>query len=261
MSGKPEFVEITRQQIDALLAQASTSFPPEQLELFTHVLNSFVYVMQELQGARTSVTRLRKMLFGKFTESRANILKSLGKDGVQGAVPAAAGTAVTPVAASPGTADQKKPKGKGHGRNGAAAYKGAQVIEIPVPGLKSGDPCPKCLDGKVYYAPPKVLVKVVGNPPLTATIFNCGCLRCRLCDYSISAPLPVGMSTAKYDPSCAIVLAILHYGCGMPFYRLDWLQSSMAIPMPKSTQWEILDKFAGGAPKLAYEAMIVRAAQ
>jgi hypothetical protein len=162
MSGKPEFVEITRQQIDALVVLAS-SFPPEQLELFKHVLDSFVYVMQELQGTKTSVTRRRKMLFGKFTESRANILKSVGKDGVQGADPAAAGTAVTPVAPSPDTADQKKPKGKGHGRNCAAAYKGAQVIEIPVPGLKSGDPCPKCLDGKVYYAPPKVLVKVVDS--------------------------------------------------------------------------------------------------
>jgi transposase len=254
---QPEFVNTTREQLDALVVLAS-SFPPEQLELFKHVLDSFVYVMQELQGAKASVTRLRKMLFGKFTESRANILKSLGKDDVQDTNPAAAGTAVAP---SPDTGDQKKRQCKGHGRNGAAAYKGAQVIEIPVPGLKSGDPCPKCPDGKVYYAPPKVLVKVVGNPPLTATIFNCGCLRCRLCDYSISAPLPVGMSTAKYDPSCAIVLGILHYGCGMPFYRLDWLQSSMAIPMPKSTQWEILDKFAGGAPKIAYEAMIVRAAQ
>jgi hypothetical protein len=53
MSGKlPEFVEITRQQIDAPVVLAS-SFQPEQLELFKHVLDSFVYVMQELQGAKT----------------------------------------------------------------------------------------------------------------------------------------------------------------------------------------------------------------
>lgn len=47
----------------------------------------------------------------------------------------------------------------------------------------------------------------------------------------------------------------------MPYHRLDRLQSSMQMPMPKSTQWDQLDQMASAGPRLVYEAMIVQAAQ
>ena len=260
----PELVSATQAQLDELLALArAASFPQPQYDLLAGVLGTFTYVMHALQNAKTSLKRFRQMLFGKRTESAANLKKMIGSgtDGAGGR----AGCAVEPAPDDPAAlsaGNGKEPKKhKGHGRNGAAAYSGAQVTEIPVQGLKSGDPCPNCVIGKVYDAPPKILVKVVGNPPLTASILKCGCLRCRLCEYTISAPLPVGMSTVKYEPSCATVLALLHYGGGMPYHRLDRLQSSMQMPMPKSTQWDILDKMASAGPRLVYEAMIVQAAQ
>jgi len=40
--------------------------------------------------------------------------------------------------------------GKGHGRNGAEAYRGAEKIEIPHEALQPGDACPECGDGTVY---------------------------------------------------------------------------------------------------------------
>ncbi len=260
----PELVSATQAQLDELLALArAASFPQAQYDLLAGVLGTFIYVMHALQDAKTSLKRFRQMLFGKRTESTANVLKRIGSgtDEAGGQAEGAAEPAPdAPAAPSAGVGKEPK-KRKGHGRNGAAAYPGAQVTEIPVPGLKSGDPCPNCLIGKVYDAPPKILVKVVGNPPLTASILKCGCLRCRLCDYTVRAPLPVGMSTVKYEPSCATVLALLHYGSGMPFHRLDRLQSSMQMPAPKSTQWDLLDKMASVGPRLVYEAMIVQAAQ
>lgn len=261
---QPELVSATQAQLDELLALArAASFPQPQYDLLAGVLGTFIYVMYALQNARTSLKRFRQMLFGKRTESTANVKKMIGSD-TDGAGDQA-GCAVEPAqddpdALSAGTSKEPK-KRKGHGRNGAAAYSGAQVTEIPVQGLKSGDPCPNCGIGKVYDAPPKILVKVVGNPPLTASILKCGCLRCRLCEYTINAPLPFGMSTVKYEPSCATVLALLHYGSGMPYHRLDRLQSNMQIPAPKSTQWDILDKMAAAGPHFVYEEMIVQAAQ
>ena len=261
---QPVLVSATQEQLDELLALArAASFPQPQYDLLAGVLGTFVHVMHALQNANTSLKRFRQMLFGKRTESTANVLKMIG-NGTDGAGGQAGGAAEAapddPDALSAGAGKEPK-KHKGHGRNGAAAYPGAQVTEISVPGLKSGDPCPNCLIGKVYDAPPKILVKVVGNPPLTASILKCGCLRCRLCEYTVRAPLPVGTSTVKYEPSCATVLALLHYGSGMPYHRLDRLQSSMQMPMPKSTQWDKLDQMSSAGPRLIYEEMIVQAAQ
>ena len=39
---------------------------------------------------------------------------------------------------------------KGHGRNGASSYTGAQKVAVPHPQLHAGDPCPGCKKGKVY---------------------------------------------------------------------------------------------------------------
>ena len=134
------------------------------------------------------------------------------------------------------------------------------MVEIALPDLKSGDQCPKCTDGKVYDTPPKVVVKVVGSPPLTATVFKLKQLRCRLCDATFSAVLPEGASAPKYDHSCASMLALLRYGSGMPFYRLEGLQASLNVPLPDATQWEIVSKAVPG-PKAVFNELVCQAAQ
>ncbi len=73
----------------------------------------------------------------------------------------------------------KKKKPEGHGRNGADAYEGAKKIEVPHASLKSGDPCPECEKGKVYVLPdPRKLVRVKGQAPLSATVYELERLRC-----------------------------------------------------------------------------------
>jgi hypothetical protein len=34
---------------------------------------------------------------------------------------------------------------------------------------------------------------------------------------------------------------LLKYGSGMPFYRLEKLEQALGIPLPASTQWEIVE--------------------
>lgn len=76
-------------------------------------------------------------------------------------------------------------KPKGHGRNAASDYAGAERISVTHGSLSGGDPCPRCPTnkrGKVYVlGEPHTLVRVVGQAPLRATVFELETLRCNLC--------------------------------------------------------------------------------
>jgi hypothetical protein len=66
---KPELVEVSQEQIDELLALTKGTLPSEKYRLLEAVLGTFVYVMQALQTAKTSLRRFKRMLFGATTES------------------------------------------------------------------------------------------------------------------------------------------------------------------------------------------------
>ena len=75
--------------------------------------------------------------------------------------------------AAPAPENEPEPA-KGHGRNGASSYTGAQNVAVPHPDLHAGDSCPGCEKGKVYpQKEPRTLVRIVGQaraqraPPAT----------------------------------------------------------------------------------------------
>ena len=51
----PELINATQAELDELLALAKTTFPARQYQLLEGVLGTFVYVMQALQNAKTSI--------------------------------------------------------------------------------------------------------------------------------------------------------------------------------------------------------------
>src|SRR6266849_4587353 len=56
------------------------------------------------------------------------------------------------------------------------------------------------------------------------------------------------------------MVAILKYGNGVPFHRLEGLQENLGIPLPASTQWEMVEEAAESiAP--AHEELMRQAAQ
>ena len=58
----------------------------------------------------------------------------------------------------------------------------ASILKIAHASLKSGDPCPECLKGKVYEQKEQALrIRVVGQAPLAATVYELERLRCNLC--------------------------------------------------------------------------------
>jgi hypothetical protein len=85
-------------------------------------------------------------------------------------------------------------------------------------------------------------------------------LRCNLCGEVFTAEPPAGVGTKKYDEAAAAMLAVLRYGRGIPFYRLEGLQNNLGVPLPASTQFEILEETTEVLAAV-YEELIRQAAQ
>jgi transposase len=148
----------------------------------------------------------------------------------------------------------------GHGRNGADAYRGAERIAVAHESLNAGDPCPACGQGTVYEKAPGVVVRITGQPPLAATIYQLQKLRCHLCGQVFTAAAPPEAGNGKYDATAGSMIGLLKYGSGLPFNRLEGLQGHLEIPLPASTQWDIVNAVAANlAP--AFEELIREAAQ
>jgi transposase len=168
-------------------------------------------------------------------------------------------SAVVEQPAAPPPGESHPPQG--HGRHGARAYTSAKKVAVPHPALHSGDACPGCQKGKVYpQKEPRTLVRIVGQAPLAATVYELDRLRCNLCGEVFTAPEPEGIGSEKYDETTAAMIALLKYGSGMPFYRLEKLQDLKGIPLPASTQWEIVEE-AAEVIQTARDALIRQAAQ
>ena len=157
--------------------------------------------------------------------------------------------------------DKGTPPPPGHGRNGAEAFSGARKVDIKHQKLTHGDRCPECGKGNVYgQKEPKVLVRIIGQAPLAATVYSLERLRCGACGQVFTAQEPEGVGEEKYDETAAAMIAQLKYGAGTPFYRLEQLEKQLGIPLPAATQWEIVEETAQ-LIKPARDELIRQAAQ
>jgi len=170
-------------------------------------------------------------------------------------------SAVVPGTAPAGKPDASESAPAGHGRNPAAAFRGANEVAVPHPTLHSGDTCPECHRGKVYnQKEPATLVRFVGHAPLAATVFEMERLRCNACGEVFTADEPEEAGLAKYDETAVAMIALLKYGTGMPFKRLERLQAQLGMPLPAATQWELMAA-AANPLRLALAELIRQAAQ
>jgi hypothetical protein len=100
----------------------------------------------------------------------------------------------------------------------------------------------------------------VGQAPLAATVYGLQRLRCNLCGEVFTAKPPAGVGEAKYDATAAAMIALLKYGSGLPFNRLAGLQGSLGVPLPASTQWDIVEESAAELEPV-YQELVREAAQ
>ncbi|MFC1783684.1 IS66 family transposase [Planctomycetota bacterium] len=251
--GAPERIELQMSELEAIIERSKTEPLNEQdCEHLRSVVQTLYFLTQELDKKRVSVQRLKQLLFGTTTEkTRKVIQKVLAEAGID----SEAGGDDSPPPEPP------PEKVKGHGRNGAEAYTSAEKVKISHQKLKPGDSCPECNKGTVYEtAEPGRLVRLTGQAPLQATVYELQKLRCNLCGTIFTAPAPPEVGNDKYDAESAAMIALLKYGSGLPFNRLEGLQGNLGIPLPAATQWEIVRDSADQITPIS-EALIRQAAQ
>lgn len=251
--GGSERIELNRSELEAILEHAKAALSQAEYDKLNAAMETLVYLTQELEKNRVSVQRLKQLLFGTTTEKTQKVMeKILGETDKE---------SNSSDDAAEGKDTEGRQKAKGHGRNGAGTYTGADQVRVPHESLKPGDACPNCQKGTVYESvEPGHLVRIRGQAPLGATVYELQKLRCNLCGQIFTAQTPPEVGPAKYDAKSAAMIALLKYGSGLPFNRLDRLQGSLGIPLPAATQWEIVERSAGVIEPVFAE-MIRQAAQ
>lgn len=233
----PEIVDMSTEEAEAMLERIRPALAEKDFTLIKRLVETVVFLLQVLEGKTLSIKRLRRLLFGAKTESSGNVLG--GKKGKNSKDTSKAKQK------DEKKKDEKK-KRKGHGRNGASKYVGAEVIFVPIEHITKGDPCPYCPKGRVTISlKPAVIVRIRGQPPIVARIYELERLRCNSCGAVIMASLPEGVGETKYDETAGAVIGLLKYGYGVPLKRLEMIQENMGVPLPAGTQWDIIDAAAG----------------
>lgn len=251
-----ERIEFNMADLEKILERSRTEpLSDEDRQKLKAALETLVFLTNKIEDKNITIKRLRQLVFGPKTEKQENVLpgEKSGKDSRDSSAA---------VDTEEKSGDKEPKKKKGHGRNGARAYRGAKKVPVSHESLKSGDSCPdQDCKGKVYkQSEPKVLVRLRGRPPVDGTVYELERLRCNLCGKIYTAKAPEGVGEEKYDETAASMIALQKYGCGAPFNRMENLQKSLGIPLPSSTQWDVVHERAQKIGP-AYSELIRQAAQ
>ncbi|NDA63725.1 MAG: IS66 family transposase [Chitinophagia bacterium] len=239
---KPKIIKITPEQLHQLTeAIRASNLDPKIGEMLIDNISGNQWLVVALEKGQLSIKKLRA-LFNITTESSKN-RKPQSDTALDDTEP----TTAEPGASNDNNDDDsasKPEKRKGHGRIKASAYEGAEIIEVLHPDLTRGGPCPEeFCDGKLYeLSEPGIMLQITGSPSAKATHYQLQKLRCSVCEFIFTAPLPEGVEEVKYTTSLIAMLMINKYFMSIPLYRQENLQSYLGVPLPASTQWELMAK-------------------
>jgi len=137
--------EISIAELEVVLEQARQEpLREDGYEKLRNAVRTLGLVTELVERQETTLAELRELLCPASTEKTARVLQRAGIN-----------------SGEKKPAERKKPP-VGHGRNAAAAYRGARRIQVPHESLKSGDPCPAGCGGKIYRQQDPAL-RVVAN--------------------------------------------------------------------------------------------------
>lgn len=240
---KPKIIKITPEQLlQFTQAIRASNLDPVLGEMLIDNISGNRWLVSALEKGQLSIKKLRA-LFNITTESFEN-RKKRGRNSGSGNISPeeGSGAEVNPEASISEENSTEPKKRKGHGRRSASAYQGAEVIAVAHPDLEPGGPCPEeYCDGRLYeLADPGVMIQVTGAPTAQATHYQLQKLRCLICETIFTAPLPAEVEDVKYTNSLIVMLMINKYFMSIPLYRQETLQDYLGVPLPASTQWELM---------------------
>lgn len=228
-------IDLDMNELQGYLDQVRSTLGEDAYTKLTAALQTLAFMTDLVGDKDMTIERLQRIVFGASTEKTRNVLDNQTEE------PAGSGEKHAGQEKSSAGDNEEEKKLKGHGRNGARDYRGAQTVKVAHGSLKSGDHCPLCSKGKIYaQKTPAYIVRLVGRAPIGATVYEMENLRCNLCLEVFTAAAPDGVGPEKYDPSAGAMVALFRYGSSFPFHRLERLQGNLGIPLPASTQWGIV---------------------
>lgn len=250
---EPDFDEL-RQNL------ANRNLRAEDYARLEQLADSFRSMVDLVGDQDMTIRKLRSMMFGRTTEKTKDVLgdREASNESAEESADGSDDQASDDddedpdedsdeSAAEDNAKNKDKAPPKGHGRNGADKYTGAERVRCNHDSLKHGDRCPECRRGNVYEprdGKPSTLIRLTGAPPVAATIYELQRLRCGVCGAIFIADAPDEAGDKKHNSRSIAMIALLTYGSGLPFNRLATLQRNLGVPLPASTQWDLVHKAA-----------------
>jgi transposase len=238
----------------------------QEKRMIVGLLRTLLQVVGLLHEKKITIMRLKEMVFGRRSEKRRRgergkdeTKNEAGGDSEDGAKEESPKSERSEKREKFETAEVSK---RGHGRNPVSAYVGAKKVHCLHRELSSGGDCPdRNCRGRVYSVKrPHQFIQFVGQPAITATLYELEVMRCNGCGREYEAELPAGVSAKKYDETADAAMAINRHGMGVPYYRSAGMEEACGIPLAESVQAERCEAVAESLLPI-YQEMRREAAQ
>jgi hypothetical protein len=254
MKSPPDDVKLSREDGDALMArlQANTVTSDDR-QLLVKLIQLYFWFTFALSETKISLKRLKRALFGGGKppppSPPAGGGAASGSANGGAADVSAVRTALPPSRPAPSRepASAAVARRRGHGRQGAAVYTGAERVVCRHETLAAGQTCPACGRGTLYPLPAGVEIRIDGNALLSAIRYEVEKLRCSACGEVFTAPPPAASGPDKYSPKARAVIALGRYYLGLPFYRIEQYQALVGVPVADATLWDLAEQVADSA--------------
>lgn len=150
--------------------------------------------------------------------------------------------------------EEKKRRRKNNGgKYGFDDYPSSPTFEVKVDCYNKGDCCLHCQAGKLYNGEARKQLQFNAHAPIEVNRYIREVLRCNRCGQEIIADLPKNFRKWTYAAKSKVVLYKTH---GMPFYRLQKLQSMYQIPLPANTMWQQCNEIWEDGAKQVYGELL-----
>ncbi len=235
---KPQLDSLTLEQVEEMLNLIDESIWPQRIkDLMTNRIRFNLWLADMLQNSRNTVSKLLYKLFAKFRTEKAHSRKKKPQSKTPSPDPLK----------GPAKPDPSLKK-KGHEHRPASSFATAKIIEIALSNLKEGDFCPACFPvkkSKLYKFNPGIILVIHGEAPFQPLVVKLLALRCPTCSTVYKPPIPKVFSMhSRTTPEAKALAVFLKYKGGIPFYRLEMLQTALGAQITDSEVWEMMDAVA-----------------
>lgn len=253
MSGNelPKVLDKSQADIDAAIEAIKVSDIPAGTKDFAiSCIKLAVWLPRALLEHKIKLSNLRKLVFGLGRRNKKKTGNGTSQLDAKNEAKNSDGENPTKEAKPDSTETPKttnQVSAQGHGRLAHSAYANTIEHQLAIVDLKSGDPCPMQCGGKLYRFEPGIVVRVKGQNLAAVHKYWIEKIRCASCSHLVSADIPEHVGNEKYDAPFKAILALQKYYVAIPFNRQAYFQSLLGVPLPASTQWQLIEEIGGAA--------------